>query len=345
MKPVVVIGAGLAGLYAAHSAASHGADVELIDRSVIGSKHNCGELFSEIYTTAPEECKINKIQKFLIKIDGELIDYDFGLLTPFVMTDKSKHELIIKEKCLALGVNIRERTKRTSADITDKIVIDASGVTNYTGNIGKAVDYGVKPEYCADLPLDSALFVIRPDLMGYSWFFPKVTSINTGDGVYDYRYKCELSKPDKKFILFSGGGVLPMPTIEEYCENVIKGNYFTSGIKVGNALGLINSCLGGGEHLAVLSGMLAGELVAKGKEKHYYKALDEIIGSEMRFGISMYEYMKKQDTDSMKSLLWEFRANAMTKPEILNKVVRKAMAKWITLPDIKENELNNFIGE
>lgn len=342
-KKIVVVGAGLAGLYAAYSAASHGANVELIERSTIGTRHNCGEMFTEIYNVAPQECKTNKIQKFIVEIDGEIINHDFGDLSPFVMTDKCTHEKIIKDKCLSLGVTISEKTKLTREDLSDKIVINATGVANYKGSIGKAVDYVMSNNNRTDLPIDSALFILRQDLMGYLWQFPKVDSINCGEGVYDYRFNCELYKPNKNRIVFSGGGILPMPTMKEYCSNVINGNILVDGVKVGNALGLVNPLLGGGEHLAVISGILAGELVAKDNEKYYYKALDEIIGDEMRFGISMYEFMKKQDMESVKSIL---KANFISKIDntILNKTVRKAMKKWITLPDVKEDELKDFTG-
>ncbi len=342
MIKVAVIGAGLSGLYAAYSAASHGAEVELIEKSEIGTRHNCGEMFTEVYTTAPEECKIIRVSKFIIKIDGNIFNYEFGELSPFVMTDKCFHEKILRDKCLSLGVKIMERTKLTREHIVDKAVINATGASNYQGNMGKAVDYIVNNERFADVPPGSALFIVRDDLMGYSWAFPKVHSVNCGEGVYDYKFNCTFDRPDRNEILFSGGGILPMPTMQEYYSNVIVGNNITGGIRVGNALGLVNPVLGGGEHLAVLSGILAGELVAKGKEKYYYKALDEIIGDEMRFGISMYEFMKKQDMESVKKLL---ENNIGIDIKLFNKSIRKSMKKWINLPEVKEDELEKFAGE
>lgn len=343
-RRVVVIGAGLAGLYAAYSAAFHGAEVTLLEKSTIGTAHNCGEMFTEVYTAAPEDCKLERIENFMFRFtDGDVSTVKFGDKSPFYMTTKCKHEEIIKDKCLALGVIIKEKTK-SSRDILKGTVINATGVSSYSGHLGKAVAYVVDRKYDANTPFNTAVFDIREDLMGYRWTFPRGKDfLNCGEGVYDYKYQSELIKPDRKFIAFSGGGTLPMPTMVEYCKNVMRGDTFTSGIKVGNALGLVNPVLGGGEHLAVLSGILAGELVAKNKEKEYYKALDDIIGDEMRFGISMYEFLRKQDVETVKKVLFEsdFRADI----DIANRSIRKAMKKWLTLPDVNENEVKAFIEE
>ncbi len=340
MTKVAVVGAGLAGLYASYSAASHGAEVTLIEKSTIGTRHNCGEMFTETYTTAPEECKISRVEKFIVHIDGENIEFDFGELSPFVMTDKCFHERIMKNKCALAGVDIKEMTKSTKDMLVERKVIDASGVSNYIGNKGKAVDYEVFNKWCADLTPNTAFFIIRQDLMGYKWRFHKVHSINIGEGVYDKDFRCNLENPGENNIIFSGGGALPMPTMLEYVRNVELGHQFVSGIKVGNALGLVNPLLGGGEHLAVISGMLAGELVAKENEINYYRALNEIIGDEMHFGISMYEFLKKQEIESVKKIL---RSNLKPDTMLLNKTVRDAMRKWITIPEVKEQEVKDFV--
>lgn len=342
-RKVVVVGAGLSGLYAAYSAAFHGAEVTLLEKSTIGTAHNCGELFTEVYTTIPVECKLGKIENFVFHINGDEYTTVFGDNSPFYMTSKCKHEEIMKERCLTLGVDIKERTKSTRELLSKGTVINASGVSSYNGNMGKAVVYIIDRKCNESVPFNTAIFNIREDLMGYSWAFPRGKDfINCGEGVYDYKYKSDLLKPDRKFIAFSGGGTLPMPTMVEYCKNVIRGSSFVSGIKVGNALGLVNPLMGGGEHLAVLSGILAGELVAKEKEKDYYKALDEIIGDEMRFGISTYEFMKKQDIDTIKEI---FATNFKLNVNVINKNARKAMKKWIAIPEVSQNEVEAFIGE
>lgn len=342
-RKVTVVGAGLAGLYAAYSAAFHGAEVTLLEKSIIGSLHNCGEMFTEIYTTAPAECKLGRIENLTFRLDGEEYTSVFGDTSPFFMTAKCKHEEIMKEKCIALGVDVKERTKSTRELLSKGVVINAAGVFPYMGNMGKAVVYIVDRSWNNHIPFNTAVFDIRDDLMGYSWAFPRGKDfINCGEGVYDYKYQSEFKKPERKFIAFSGGGVLPMPTMVEYCKNVIHGSTFVSGINVGNSLGLVNPVLGGGEHLAVISGMLAGELVAKSKEKDYYTALDDIIGDEMRFGISMYEFLKKQDIENVKEIL---STDIKTKMSVVNKNVRRAMKKWLTIPDINENEIKAFVED
>lgn len=340
-RKVVVVGGGFAGLYAAYAAAYNGAEVSLYEKKKIGENHNCGELFTEIYTSAPEECKVNKIRYFDIILNGELTKIDFGELSPFVMTDKSIHDKVMKKKCEELGVVIYEENDL----ILEKycFLIDASGVkgkSNYLGNMGKAVCYTVKGKIIND---DTAFFHIRNDLKGYSWNFPKGSTSNIGEGVYDYKYPAELLKPYPENIIYKGGGLLPMPTMSEFYNNVRTSYYYMyNSIKVGNAGGLVNPLLGGGEHLAVVSGLLAGCLVAQEKEREYPKALMEIIGDEMRFGISAYEFMLKQDMESVEKILAS-DLSKMINNELINKTVRKAMGKWITLPIVNNEDLTNFI--
>jgi flavin-dependent dehydrogenase len=344
MRKINIIGGGLAGLYSAYSAASHGAvDVTLYEKGYIGSKHNCGEMFTEIYTTVPKECKLNEIHSIDIVIDNEKISFDCGENSSLIMTDKCYHELILKDMCLSLGVNILEKTKATGS-VWNDYVIDASGTSQYKNSMGKAVVYIAETKN-ADMH-NSAIFKIRNDLQGYSWVFPRGNKqLNIGEGVIDYKYKAEFVKPDFN-ILYSGGGLLPMPDMKQYFTNMYSNNLLMLGsIKVGNAAGLVCPLTGGGEHLAVVSGLLAGELVAKGKERYYSYALDEIVGDEMRFGISLFEFMRKQDMNSVKKIIkniiksTDYRINN----EVVNKTIRKAMNKWMTIPDVNEKDLISFI--
>lgn len=351
MIKMIVLGAGLAGLYAAYGAASNGADVELVEKSTIGTRHNSGELYTEIYMAAPKECTLNRITKMNVTIEDKIVNImDLGAdrdVTPFVMTDKCSHELYIMKKCVELGVNVKQKTVLTKADTKGKYIIDATGISSYKGDMGKAVDYIIKrsDKYLVDE--DEARFYIRDDLMGYSWVFPKSDNLlNVGEGVYDYRYNTKFSKPDKKLIVASGGGLLPMPTMDEYYNRFYEMKYhYMRCLKVGNAGGLINPCAGGGEHLAALSGLLAGSLVAHNKEDKYSIALNEIIGDEMRIGISLYEFMKKQDMASVKKLFEEKLIIKRYGIETMNSTVRKAMAKWIKIPDVSEDDLKRFVCE
>ncbi len=349
-RKIAVIGAGLAGLYAAWSAASHGADVELYEKGIIGSKHNCGELFTEIYTSAPEECKLNRIKTFKVIIGDKITNIDFGETSPFVMTDKCQHELIMKKKCEELGVIIKEKAKvYCHVKDKDRKEIDATGTSLYELSMGKAVVYVVKNMRAnsyykgIDLSDDSvAVFDIRDDLMGYSWFFPKGKDLcNMGEGVYYYKYDAKFIKPEKSDIIFSGGGLLPMPTMNEFYYNITNNR---GKIKVGNAAGLVNSCLGGGEHLAVISGILAGELVAKGIESRYYEALLEIIGDEMRFGISGYELLRKLDINSVSKLI-ETKLTEQIDYINLNSKLRETMRKWVNIPEIAADDMMKFVEE
>lgn len=349
MRKILVIGGGLAGLYAAWAAALHGADVELYEKGIIGSKHNCGEMFTEVYNSAPEECKLNKIKVFKFIIGKEVVNINFGENTPFVMTDRCKHELIIKERCKDLGVVIKE--KQRPSEHSGRKEIDATGTLVYELHMGKAVDYVVEGMRNIKLfgELDTsdssvAIMAVRDDLMGYRWFFPKGDNLcNIGDGVYDYKYKSDFEVPkqiDKSSILFKGGGLIPMPTMNEFYYKMTN----NTKIQVGNAAGLVNPILGGGEHLAVLSGMLAGELVAKGDENRYYEALMDIIGDEMRIGISGYELIKNLDMKSISELLNLRIVNQLDFLSINNRL-REKMKRWIHIPEVTDNEIEKFVGE
>ncbi len=356
-RKVTVVGSGLAGLYAAHSAAVHGAEVELFEKSMIGTHHSCGEMFTEIYTSAPEECKLNKINILDLKLNESMFSVSFSEeMTPFVMTDKCKHELVMKEKCERVGVKIYEKL-RVSINSKDSFVIDASGTSNYNRSMGKAVTYVVDRRIVADkkldtacwdfLPYNAALFVMRKDLMGYSWIFPRgKEQLNIGDGVYDYKQKVVFDKPDKKYIVYSGGGLIPIPTMEEFYKHNF-GFYDINSLKVGNAAGLVNPIAAGGEHLAAMSGMLAGYLVARKQESKYKVALNEIIGDEMRIGITFYELAKKQDEVTLKMLLRLIFDKKFKDEDIerINKNMRKTIAKWLPVPDVDESEMIKFVGD
>jgi flavin-dependent dehydrogenase len=130
-----------------------------------------------------------------------------------------------------------------------------------------------------------------------------------------------------------------MPTMSEFYRLMTNN---CGEIRVGNAAGLVNSLLGGGEHLAVISGILAGELVAKGKEDNYYQALMEIVSDEMRIGISAYELIKKLDIQSVSKLI-EMKLTEQLDYINLNKGLRKTIKKWITIEEVTNNDLEKFV--
>lgn len=349
-REVTVVGGGLAGLYAAYSAAVNGADVELIEKSLIGTRHNCGEMFGEFYTSVPKGCRLNEINTFIVKTqrtDGtsKEVILDFmrnDSISPFVMTDKCKHELIMREKCLKEGVSIRENTQVNLHSDT-RYIIDASGASHYMRNMGKAIVYITKGREDYRY-YDTATFTIRKDLNGYSWVFPRGREqLNVGEGIFDIKNKAELMKLCGG-ILYRGGGVIPMPTMQDYIFNMQDiGVNVLDKLSIGNAAGLVNSMVAGGEHFAVLSGMLAGELVAKKRERKFVAALDEIIGDEMRFGISMYEFIRKQDMYGIERVLSSGLERRIDN-KIINKTIRKAMSKWISIPEVTNSDMEGFIS-
>jgi len=358
-REVHVVGSGLAGLYAAYAAAYNGADVSLYER-LKEKRINCGELFTEIYSAAPEECIVNRIRFFDFKIKDEIARIDFGENSPFIMTDKKLHEETILNKCIALGVkvNFGYKYKFYNGLPVNGIVIDASGVrgiNNYSSDEGVAVTYTITRSRAKGsngnkimIDNDTALFELRSDLKGYKWYFPKGKLMNIGDGIYDYRGSKNFIKPDDVVYHSRGGGFLPMPDMKTYYNNIKEAGDCSSRnlIRVGNAAGLVDPILGGGEHLATISGILAGCLAANKDELSYTTALNEIIGDEMRIGISMYELLKKFDFDSIYEFMGNLRAfKTLSVFNSVNKTIRPAMRKWITIPISTNLDLENYLKE
>lgn len=352
MRNIIVIGGGLSGLYAAYAAAYNGANVTLYDKGYIGDRSDCGEMFTEVYTAAPNECIFNRIRYFNFRLGDNVTAIDFGENSPFVMTDKKLHELTIKQKCKDLGVIFKEcnRYKYTTESPVETFIIDASGINGifkYNKNVGLAVVYTVrKNKIKYTINDNTALFIIRDDLKGYKWYFPKNEVINVGEGVYDIL--CQKNFDIFNSYLTKGGGLIPMPDIIDYYNNISEaGNIKERNlIKVGNAAGLVNPILGGGEHLAVISGLLAGCLVSNNNEDNYTIALNEIIGDEMRFGCSMYQFFKKINKDNISELI---NNTILFSPlhlyNSINNIVRKAMRKWITIPISTNYDLEQYIKE
>lgn len=382
MVDITVIGAGLSGLYAAKEAALNGANVTVYEkRSKIATELNekehlkCGELFTNIYGMPPEACILNSIDTLSLnhdKLGNITVNMPKNVM---VMTDRALHEAIIFEQCIELGVIFKFDTVFNSGNESFNI-INATGFHNDCPSSG--MEYAVAICYVIDTTCENlfnkntAYLYTTNDLQGYYWWFPKGTNkANIGGGYHiydlvndnlksqipcDFESICNAIKSDNLVItinapLLSGGGKIP------FNMNYIGANYSVNGgIAVGDAAGLVNPLLMGGEHLAVLSGKFGGLLLAKGDaktskqfyeiQKVYYNALIDIIAPEMELGI----YLTKMRDVLTVNEYWNFvksltgTINNIFEKQIID-VTKARMSKYFSVPESTDNELKQLIGE
>ncbi len=369
MKEVVVIGAGLAGLYAAYTASMHGAEVKVYEKKDdIGTTLKCGEMFTSIYGMPPSECILSEINEW--KFDFSLVSKE---LEPVVvnlpdktmfMTDRSVHEHIMYKKCIGNGVKFIFGNKdipfdRNFGDIT----INATGYKGFP--VGKAEYYARSYSYITEsdgFDESVALFRVLPGANGYYWAFPRGPNhLNIGggyhgnpgiDSIYLNIHKVKdniksMCQKDSNIYdtVISGGGLIPIN------HNFKLPHYYVrkSEMYVGDAAGLVNPALCGGEHLAVLSGRLAGYTSAVNTDivfalNQYQKGIVEIIQTEMSVGTllsQMQQFLNPVEFyNAFKSIskCADFGVN-----DVSISYIKRKMSKYITVPDTTENELEELI--
>lgn len=371
MNKICVMGAGLAGLYAAKEAAIHGADVTIVEKKKdVGDALKCGELFTTIYGMPPAKCITREIKSWifdycLVKgIETGLL----GVKLPdgfCVMTDRATHERILKEECEKLGVKFEFGKVAIEFEPNDyDWVIMATGIASWKGGRATANCYTMN---CTDNKnCDYAYFRMLSDMKGYFWAFPKTNNeANIGGG-------CEFSSEffgkmrfDKiadnvsnvfelKDKIMSGGGWIPVNTEYRETYNYFRPDIIKNAMFVGDAAGLVNPMLLGGEHLAMVSGQLAGYIVAtestiesgdmiKGLTK-YYNGITSIIAPEMEMGIfinNMRKIMSPQEYYEFISGALESKYRDMN--NVIIKYIQRIMPKYRKIADVKNEELEELI--
>ncbi len=371
MNKICVMGAGLAGLYAAKESAIHGAEVTIVEKKKdVGTALKCGELFTTIYGMPPDKCITREIKSWAF--DYCLVK---GIETGFlnvklpdgfaVMTDRVIHEKILKKECEKLGVKFEFEKVVIEFEPRDyDWVIMATGIASWKGEKATANCYTMK---CTDNNnCDYGYFRILPDMKGYYWAFPKTNNeANIGGG-------CEFSSEffgkmgfDKiadnisnvfelKDKVMSGGGWIPVNTEYRKKYNYFRPDIIKNAMFVGDAAGLVNPMLLGGEHLAMVSGQLAGYIsatestiesgdVIKGLTK-YYNGITSIIAPEMEMGIfinNMREILSPAEYYNFMSGALESKYRDMN--SVIIKYIQRIMPKHRKIADVKNEELEELI--
>ena len=374
MKEVVVIGSGLAGLYAAYTASMHGAEVKVYEKNIsIGKTLKCGEMFTSIYGMPPSECILSEINEW--KFDFSLVSKE---LEPIVvhlpdktmfMTDRSVHEHIMYERCIENGVKFIFGNKHIPFDRNfGNITINATGHRGFPvgeqRHSARAYSYIVQSD---GFDVNIALFKLLPDMSGYYWAFPRGSNtINTGCGYYgntdslgigskknfinanSVKYNIKDMCPPESNIydtIIHGGGLIPINYNFELPYYYVR----NGEMYVGDAAGLVNPALCGGEHLAVLSGRLAGYTSAVNNDvlfalNRYTTGIIDIIKTEMSVGVllsKMQGYLNPIEFyDAFKSISGcaDFGVNSVS-----ISYIKRKMAEYITAPDTTEKELEELI--
>lgn len=365
MKKVVVIGAGLAGLYAAYTASIHGADVEVHEkRDGIEAPLKCGEIFTAIYGMPPSECILSEMYEWkfdfsLVSEELEPISIQLPEKTMF-MTDRRMHERIIYEKCIDNGVEfIFGSTYDSFGRNFSNITINATGYSGYSKS--HSHHYTTAHAYIVEsdgYEENVALFKVLPDINGYYWAFPRGKNhLNIGVGYHGEKVHKNIisvknnirsiSPHDSNIhgMITRGGGRIP------FNHNFkLPYHYVRAGeMYVGDAAGLVNPMLCGGEHLSVLSGRIAGYTSAVNDDalyalNRYQKGMVEIIQTEMSVGVLLSQM---QDYLSPIEFYNAFKSISIFGNDEINEVslsyIKRTMAKYITVPDTTENELEELI--
>jgi len=376
MNKIVIIGAGLAGLYAAKSAVDNGAEVEIIERKS-RDKYNlkCGEMFTCLYGRPPAEAILREIDRWVFLLpDGSkmAIDLPEGHM---VMTDRRKHERALveylKEKDVLIHYNVSrpDHISKLLEHEKPDIIIDATGAKSWDtrkNELAHAKCYilsGVK-EYNNS----TAYFVPNRLFTGYAWLFPRTDdTVNIGLGSERgiSKYDGEHRGLDYLLDMFhikdyrledAGAGRIPLNHNYTDEKNYYGLDYIGSRggwvMYVGDAAGLVNPALEGGEHLAALSGILAGYTAATNSAftavREYYRLITSIIAPEMETGIYLSKMRRILRPSEFIGFIMLFKQLSINKDitdlvtENAVNYIRKRM-KNVRVPVVKDSELEEYV--
>lgn len=371
MRKVAVVGGGIAGLFAVFYAAIEGAEVTLFEEHMYGEQRvNCGETFINLYGLGKPIAGVRFEPRYSrFRINGASITERCFILpqNAFFVTDRKEHENALFQRCLDKGVKVIFK-KVTIKEILPNfdVLIDATGYPSQSHKeefigtpklFGKAISYGVtggfEKYYNA-----KELFLLWQNVndgpysgltKGYFWLFPKSKDeANIGYGEFG-----DLSRDNKLLtkkikecmqeldldyeVKWKGGGKIPLEPLD--CLS------YRNVLLVGDAAGLVNAGFGCGEHLAAISGKIAGSLVAKKRENAYDSDLRKMVWSEIQLGRAAAMMGKNAGTAQLEAMLsfasivafvhWSFFNMAVTSQGIM---------EYLDLGmEMMDNQIENFI--
>ena len=296
----IIIGAGPAGGMAARQISKEGFKVLVIDRKkVVGVPVQCGEAMNhfalEENGLKPNDIWIKKRVKGVkcIVPNGKY----FYANEPGYSIDRAKFDQWIVNHSLDNGTELLLNTKvngiekkkdkwigkTKNGSYEGRILIGADGfASNVSRWLGimkkrefiKAIEYKFRYEDL-DYPEEERLCIYYGEQFnkGYGWVFPRGDEWNVGvGGSGDNKEKL------KNFLKFLGadeekrtkviGGIVP----QYYVLSSLTKN---RAMIVGDAAGMTNPTFGGGIHVALSSGRIAGEIACKALESENLELIEE----------------------------------------------------------------------
>lgn len=290
---IAIIGTGPGGLYAALAAAGRNFRVDLFEKRKIGEGIVCGECIFDSLAIMPRPGKglARSVDEIVLKARG---DYAFPLSRhrKLWMLDRRIWQQELASLAASRGVCIREKSRITTPRLRQMKreydwILDASGAPSLTSRLHRfSGDYFqqyllahqlvISADFSALVPRIKIGFF--PDLPAdcqpaYYWVFPKDASRANVGVVCTVQGDLKSRRLDLKqrladvlraeglmdaVVLERGGGIGP--------SRMLRNLVYDNIMLIGDAAGLTSALHGGGIDMACLSGVLAVNAVAEGKQ-------------------------------------------------------------------------------
>jgi digeranylgeranylglycerophospholipid reductase len=321
---VAVVGAGPAGLVAARSLASAGHDVLVLEEhGRIGEPVHCTgllglEAFEELAIPRQAILTITHMARF-VAADGSSVVVDAERVRAAVV-DRALFDQTLADDTRAAGAELRTGVRvrsitvhpdrvtiaaDDSASIDARVCVIACGA-NYRFN--RALGLGVPRAFVQsaqlEVPLDGPESVevflgrsVAPG--GFAWLVP----FQRGDRAFNRVGLMCQSNAASRFAEFSttvrgrfgSTATWPQPRVRILPLGPVDQTYSDRVVAVGDAAGLVKPTTGGGIYYGLISGHLAGEVVAaaldeddlsKARLRAYETRWRERLGADIRIGLA-----------------------------------------------------------
>ncbi|MFA6075936.1 MAG: NAD(P)/FAD-dependent oxidoreductase [Negativicutes bacterium] len=317
---IAIIGAGPAGVYAAITAATHGAEVTVFEKRCVGEGIVCGECIFDFFGTLqqPRYGYRYTVENIIVHAHNTYTKA-VAKYNRLWMMDRSAWQRGLAAEAVGLGVKIHENKEILPAQLRQlsqefDFIIDCSGAPSVTGQA-----YGFHSEYLNKFNVacqyelrgdfskfkKSILIGFLPDIPaenmpGYYWIFPKDDqSANVGIGYRtDTKGKTvnlwqkldeviRLENLQTMTITGRGGGFLPISRPNKLVHDNI--------LLVGDAAGITSEFSGEGIDLACISGTLAARAILDGDVSGYQNRLNLLLKEKFALDKTITKYMQNSN--------------------------------------------------